>query len=97
MDAKTQRQIEEVHHRFAALSMLVMDAMAILANIAPDEFDEVLTRHRLLVEAIEDGTFRGGDRSLLAGHQFIREILEKARERADQSDAYSAVANKKVH
>lgn len=97
MDTQTKRQIEEVHHRFAALSMLVMDAMAILANIAPEEFDDVLTRHRLLVQAIEDGTFQGGDRSLLAGHQFIREILEKARERADEDEQFSAVANRKVH
>jgi hypothetical protein len=97
MDAQTQRQIEQVHHRFAALSMLVMDAMAILASIAPEEFEEVLSRHRLLVDAIEDGTFQGGDRSLLAGHQFIREILEKARERAEEAQIYADAPNKKVH
>jgi hypothetical protein len=82
MDAETRNHIEELHHRFAALTIVLTDAMAVLADLAPNEFSDIVRRHRLLVQAIENGTFQSGDRSLLEGHRFVRDLLEKAQERA---------------
>jgi hypothetical protein len=97
MSDSTKKQIDRLNHRFAALSMLVVDAMAILANVAPDEFDEVLSRHRMLVQAVEDGTFQAGDASLLESHRFIREILEKAEERSEEYILYAGSMSRKLH
>jgi len=83
MDKETRKQIEQLHHRFAALSIVMTDAMAILAELAPDDFSGVLRRHRLIVQAIESGTFLSGDQSLIEGHRYVRDLLEKARERAE--------------
>ena len=83
MDRETRRHIELLHHRFAALSIVLTDAMSILADVAPEDFNDVLRRHRMLVQAIENGTFRSGDQSLVEGHRYVRDLLEKARERAE--------------
>jgi hypothetical protein len=82
MDRETRSHIEELHHRYAALNIVLTDAMALLASLAPDEFNDILRRHRMLVQAMENGTFQSGDRSLLEGHRSVRNLLEKAQERA---------------
>lgn len=78
MDTETKHHIEQLNHRFAALTTVVTDAMTILADIAPEQANQLRRRHRMLVQAIENGTFRSGDQSLLEGHRFIRDLLETA-------------------
>ena len=79
MDHLTKQQLQQQTNQIAALSTLLTDLAAILAEIAPAKVDALLLRQRMIVQAIECGTYVNADEHLLDGHRLMRDVLESAR------------------
>jgi len=83
LDAETREEIDGLLALVGGLHQIASDAMTILKDVAPNEFEAILRTRRLLVQSAEQGTFQLQGEIALRAHRHARDLLEQVAEKTD--------------
>jgi len=84
MESAHDNALQELRLHITATSKVLVEAMAIIHDLAPMRFESALRTSRLLAQAAQMGTLDLADPRALRVQRFALEILEEAREIAAQ-------------